>query len=80
MAVFCESANGATFSLVPHVNAFNNGVQSALVGSAGSIGGVLFALLFRFLPANGFATAWWSAGIFAMGINALCFSIPAPRD
>lgn len=63
MAIACEVANGSTFSLSPHVNCYNPGVQSAIVGSFGSIGGVIFAIIFRFFPANGFATAWWASGV-----------------
>lgn len=47
MALFCEMANGTNFSLVPHCNAFNNGVMSGLVGASGNLGGIIFALIFR---------------------------------
>lgn len=46
MAIFCEMANGANFSLVPHCNPFNNGVMSGLVGGFGNLGGIFFALIF----------------------------------
>ncbi|KAK4703292.1 MFS transporter, NNP family, nitrate/nitrite transporter, partial [Phenoliferia sp. Uapishka_3] len=78
MAVFCEMANGANFALVPHCNAFNNGFMSGLVGGMGNLGGIFFALIFRLHPQQSFSAAWWISGIFAMGVNLLCFFIPAP--
>lgn len=79
MAVFCEMANGANFALVPHCNSFNNGVMSGIVGAMGNLGGILFALIFRFHSANGFTEAMWISGAFAMGVNFLCGFIPAPK-
>lgn len=38
MAVFCEMANGANFSLVPHVNASYIGVMAGFVGGMGNLG------------------------------------------
>lgn len=52
-----EMANGANFSLVPHCNSYNNGVMSGLVGACGNMGGIFFALVWRFHPAVG--VPWW---------------------
>lgn len=96
MAIFCEMANGANFSLVPHVNASHIGLMSGFVGGMGNlgastfcrdlyalmyragapqyrstwwhvltctVGGIFFALIFRFHTANGYAAAWWISGV-----------------
>jgi NNP family nitrate/nitrite transporter-like MFS transporter len=42
-------ANGANFSLVPHCNVYNNGVMSGLVGGFGNVGGIFYALIFRYV-------------------------------
>lgn len=38
MAIFCEMANGANFSLVPHVNPSHIGMMSGWVGGMGNLG------------------------------------------
>jgi NNP family nitrate/nitrite transporter-like MFS transporter len=75
---FCnEFANGANFSLVPHANSFNSGFMSGMVGAAGNLGGVFYALMFRYLPQQGHG--WLAAGGFALGVNALLFLLPSPK-
>ena len=49
MAVFHEAGNGANFALVPHVFPHANGVLSGLTGAGGNLGGVFFAVVFRFV-------------------------------
>jgi hypothetical protein len=44
MAIFMDAANGAAYSLVPHVNPQYNGIMSGAVGSTGNFGGVLFSV------------------------------------
>lgn len=78
MGIFCEMANGSNFSLVPHANSFNNGVMSGIVGGMGNLGGIFYALFFRYHTANAFASAWWISGVFAMVVNAFCVLIPSP--
>ncbi|EIN13059.1 nitrate transporter [Punctularia strigosozonata HHB-11173 SS5] len=78
MAFFNEAANGANFSLVPHCNPNNNGVMSGFVGAMGNLGGVVFALIFRFQPAPA-GRAFWICGIIAMGCNALLSVVRVPR-
>jgi MFS transporter, NNP family, nitrate/nitrite transporter len=64
-AIFNEAGNGANFALVPHCNPNNNGVMSGLVGGFGNIGGIFFALIFRFQPAP-IGRPFWISGILAM--------------
>ncbi|KAL7410258.1 putative high affinity nitrate transporter [Mrakia frigida] len=73
-----EMANGANFSLVPHCNAYNNGVMSGLVGAFGNVGGICFALVWRFHPQPG--VAWWISGIIATVVNAAMFFWPKPKN
>ncbi|KAF5334644.1 hypothetical protein D9611_011951 [Ephemerocybe angulata] len=74
-AIFSELGNGANFALVPHCNAYNNGVMSGIVGAAGNTGGILFTLIFRMQPAK----AWWIMGVVCVAINAGLAVIPVPK-
>uniref|UniRef100_A0A8H7XXD5 Nitrate/nitrite transporter n=1 Tax=Psilocybe cubensis TaxID=181762 RepID=A0A8H7XXD5_PSICU len=76
-AIFSEIGNGANFSLVPHCNPFNNGFMSGLVGSFGNLGGIVFALVFRFVPQVG--KAFWIMGVLSIAINVLILPIPVPK-
>ncbi|KIP04508.1 hypothetical protein PHLGIDRAFT_15171, partial [Phlebiopsis gigantea 11061_1 CR5-6] len=58
VAVVDEMANGANFSLVPHCNPLSNGIMTGIVGAMGNLGGVWFALVFRFQPMP-FGKALW---------------------
>lgn len=80
MAVFCELANGANFALVPHCNSFNNGVMTGIVGAFGNVGGICFALIFRFSPLQSYSQAWWISGIFAMVVNGLIGFLRVPKE
>lgn len=78
-AIFAEAANGANFSIVPHVYPESNGVVSGLVGCFGNIGGVIFSIIFRY---NGkdYSRSIWIMGAICMGLNVLLSWIPpAPR-
>lgn len=80
MAVFVEAGNGANFSLVPHVHPFANGVVSGLTGAGGNLGGVLFAVVFRFMD-NGtnYAKGFWVIGVVNLIVNAaVCWIPPLP--
>ncbi|GAA5857739.1 hypothetical protein JCM1840_000890 [Sporobolomyces johnsonii] len=79
MAIFCETANGACFSLVPHCNPFSNGFVTGLVGGIGNLGGIFIALMFRYHVVEGYNVAWISAGAFAAGVNLLCILLPTPK-
>jgi len=76
-AIFSEIGNGANFALVPHCNAYNNGVMSGIVGSFGSLGGLLFALIVRFQTAPG--KAFWIIGAMSVAINVILIPIPVPK-
>jgi NNP family nitrate/nitrite transporter-like MFS transporter len=54
-----NSIIGANFALVPHVHPHANGIVSGLVGASGNFGGVIFAIIFRFV------LSW---GCFAFGV------------
>jgi NNP family nitrate/nitrite transporter-like MFS transporter len=76
-AIFSEFGNGANFALVPHCNAYNNGVMSGLVGAFGSLGGIVFALIFRFETETG--KAIWIMGAMCIAINVVLAAIPVPE-
>lgn len=82
MAVFHEAGNGANFALVPHVYPYANGVLSGLTGAGGNLGGVVFAIIFRFMD-NGtnYAKGFWVIGIIHIVLNlAVCWIPPIPKD
>jgi len=78
LAVFNEMGNGANFSLVPHCNAYSNGLMSGLVGGSGNLGGIIFALIFRFQPLP-HGKALWISGIVCVAVNVLLVFIRVPR-
>lgn len=79
MAVFLEAGNGANFALVPHVHPFANGILSGITGAAGNLGGVCFAILFRFHGTN-YAESFWIAGVMIMVLNlSVCWIKPLPK-
>ncbi|KAL9618869.1 MAG: hypothetical protein Q9160_006459 [Pyrenula sp. 1 TL-2023] len=75
MAFFLEAANGANYSLVPHVHPHANGIVSGCTGAAGNFGGIIFAIIFRYLPGQ-YGKTIWIIGVMTMGINALVSWIP----
>ncbi|KAL4248389.1 Nitrate/nitrite transporter [Abortiporus biennis] len=77
-AIFNEAGNGANFSLVPHCNPNSNGLMSGLVGAMGNLGGIIFALIFRFQPVP-LGKAFWISGILSIGVNVLLALIPVPQ-
>ncbi|ROW11311.1 hypothetical protein VMCG_01569 [Cytospora schulzeri] len=81
MAVFLEAGNGANFSLVPHVHPHANGIVSGVTGGLGNLGGVVFAVIFRFMgDGTDCATAFWVIGCIHVGINVLlCWIRPIPK-
>ncbi|GHJ84651.1 hypothetical protein NliqN6_1053 [Naganishia liquefaciens] len=78
LAFFNEMANGANFAIVPHCNSFNNGVMSGLVGAFGNLGGIVFALMFRFLGQGW--QGWTYAGVLALAVNCLLLLCPSPKS
>lgn len=77
MAVFHEAGNGANFALVPHVHPAANGVVSGLTGAGGNLGGVVFAVIFRFMDGGtNYAKGLWVIGCIHIGLNLLVSWIP----
>ncbi|KAM5355754.1 hypothetical protein ACJ41O_002400 [Fusarium nematophilum] len=81
MSIFHEAGNGANFALVPHVHPFANGILSGLTGGGGNLGGILFAIIFRFMnQGKDFAKGFWVIGIIHIGLNlAVCWIPPLPK-
>jgi len=81
MSVFHEAGNGANFALVPHVHPFANGILSGLTGGGGNLGGVIFAIIFRFMnQGKDFAMGFWVIGIIHIALNlAVCWIPPLPK-
>ncbi|KAL8715835.1 MAG: hypothetical protein Q9220_000502 [cf. Caloplaca sp. 1 TL-2023] len=79
MAFFLEAGNGANFSLVPHVHPFANGIVSGCTGASGNLGGIVFAIIFRYNNKN-YGKVFWIIGIMTIGINlALSWIRPIPK-
>ncbi len=80
MAFFLEAGNGANFGLVPHVFPHANGIISGYTGAAGNLGGVIFAILFRFHGSE-YQESFWITGVMIIGFNlAFCWVRPIPKD
>lgn len=80
MAFFLEAGNGANFGLIPHVHPHANGIISGFTGAAGNLGGVIFAILFRF-HGNQYQESFWILGIMFIGFNlAFCWVRPIPKN
>jgi MFS transporter, NNP family, nitrate/nitrite transporter len=79
MAFFMEAGNGANFALVPHVHPHANGIVSGVTGASGNLGGIIFAIVFRYNPGN-YAKSIWIVGVMTIGINlSLCWIKPIPK-
>ncbi|CAN8098918.1 unnamed protein product [Discula destructiva] len=81
MAIFLEAGNGANFAVVPHVHPHANGIVSGFTGGIGNLGGVIFAIIFRFMD-NGtdYPKAFWVIGCINLGVHALtCWIPPIPK-
>ena len=81
MAIFLEAGNGANFSLVPHVHPYANGILSGLTGAGGNLGGVIFAVIFRFMDSgSNYAKAFWVIGCIQLGVSiAVAWIPPLPK-
>ncbi|KAL3421916.1 nitrate transporter [Phlyctema vagabunda] len=75
MAVFLEAGNGANYALVPHVWPKNNGVVSGTIGATGNMGGVVYAIVFRYMGRD-YAKAIMIIGIMMIGMNLVVSWIP----
>jgi NNP family nitrate/nitrite transporter-like MFS transporter len=80
-AFFLEGANGVNFSLVPHTIPTANGVVSGFVGASGNLGGIIFAIVFRYAGAGGnYGHAIWIIGAIIMGLQVItCWVPPIPK-
>ncbi|KAL4785306.1 major facilitator superfamily domain-containing protein [Aspergillus varians] len=80
MAFFIAASNGANFAIVPHVHPSANGIVSGIVGGMGNLGGIIFAIVFRY---NGtqYHRSLWIIGFIILGITLLCSWVrPVPRQ
>ncbi|KAF2875159.1 major facilitator superfamily domain-containing protein [Massariosphaeria phaeospora] len=68
MAIFMEAGNGANFALVPHIHPHANGILSGLVGASGNLGGIIFAIIFRYNGTH-YARVFWIMGIIIICLN-----------
>ncbi|KAK3214009.1 hypothetical protein GRF29_28g1787169 [Pseudopithomyces chartarum] len=75
MAVFLEAGNGANFALVPHVHPHANGIVSGLVGASGNLGGIIFAIIFRYNGTH-YARVFWIMGCIIIGLNVAFLWVP----
>ena len=79
MAFFLEAGNGANFSLVPHVHPYANGIVSGCTGGIGNLGGIIFAIIFRYNYTD-YAKVFWIIGIITIAINlSLSWIRPIPK-
>ncbi|KAJ9201626.1 hypothetical protein DTO164E3_3519 [Paecilomyces variotii] len=79
LAFFLEACNGANFALVPHVHPYANGIVSGIVGATGNLGGIIFAIIFRY---NGvqYGRSIWIIGAISIGIFVtLSWVRPVPK-
>lgn len=73
-AIFIEAGNGANFGLIPFVHPERNGVVSGVTGAGGNLGGVAFALVFRFVGGHGMKAGYEKA-IWIVGIINLVVAV-----
>jgi NNP family nitrate/nitrite transporter-like MFS transporter len=79
MAFFLEAGNGANFSLVPHIHPFANGIISGVTGACGNLGGIVFAVIFRYNMKD-YGKSIWIIGVMTIAINvAICWIKPIPK-
>ncbi|KAH0007726.1 nitrite transporter, partial [Aureobasidium melanogenum] len=83
VAFFMEGANGLNYSLVPHVHPHANGLVSGVVGASGNLGGIIFAIVFRYSVAGKktlYGQSFYTIGAIMMGIGVLTSWIrPVPK-
>ena len=83
MAFFLEGANGLNFAYVPHVHPFANGVVSGFTGACGNLGGIVFAIIFRYILTKGaadYAKSFWIIGVICICLNlSVSWIKPIPK-
>ncbi|KAJ5082491.1 hypothetical protein N7532_011534 [Penicillium argentinense] len=68
LAFFLEACNGANFAVVPHVHPYANGVVSGVVGGLGNLGGIVFAIVFRYNGSQ-YGRSMWIIGVISLAAN-----------
>lgn len=80
LAFFLEACNGANFAVVPHVHPYANGVVSGLVGGFGNLGGIIFAIIFRYNGSD-YGRSMWIIGVISVAANmAVSWIRPVPKN
>ncbi|KAJ5135394.1 uncharacterized protein N7515_004672 [Penicillium bovifimosum] len=80
LAFFLEASNGANFAVVPHVHPFANGVVSGIVGGFGNLGGIVFAIIFRY-NGSSYGRSMWIIGVVSLVANlAVAWIRPIPKN
>ncbi|CAG7946979.1 unnamed protein product [Penicillium nalgiovense] len=80
MAFFLEASNGANFALVPHVHPSANGIVSGIVGGFGNLGGIVFAIIFRY-NGSSYERSMWIIGVICLAANmAVSWIRPVPKS
>lgn len=64
------------YCIFSHIDA--NGFMSGIVGASGNLGGIFFALVYRFQP-HPFGKATWICGIVALVVNVCLVGIRVPK-
>ena len=78
-AFFLEGANGLNFSLVPHVHPYANGIVSGVTGASGNLGGIMFALVFKYV--GDYGESIWIIGVVIMAVQVgICWIPPVPKS
>lgn len=68
LAFFLEACNGVNFAVVPHVHPYANGMVSGLVGGFGNLGGIIFAIIFRY-NGSSYGRSLWIIGVISLAAN-----------
>lgn len=80
LAFFLEACNGANFAVVPHVHPYANGVVSGVVGGFGNLGGIVFAIIFRYNGSD-YGRSMWIIGVISLAANvAVSWIRPVPKN
>jgi len=79
MAFFLDGGNGLNYALVPHVHPHANGVISGMTGAFGNLGGIVFAIVFRYNLTQ-YGRSMWIIGVMTIGLNLMvCWIKPIPK-
>lgn len=73
-----KMANGATYSIVPFINAKAVGSVAGIVGAGGNIGAMLIGFLFKSMSYAG-AFLYLGAGVFVVGIIVLAVRLASKK-